>query len=80
MANFLDEIRVFEGDKEAEILLRCRRLVKEFLKEEERFLEHLETENKDTKFSKFRIARIKYTLGETDKHPNFREYFNERTY
>ena len=77
MANFLDEIRVFEGDKEAEILLRCRRLVKEFLKEEERFLEHLETENKDTKFSKFRIARIKYALGETDKYPSYLDYFKK---
>lgn len=75
MGNFLDDIRLFDGDKEAEIYLRCKRFVKKRLEEEERVLEHFKKENKNTKYVEFEIARMKYALGEIDKHPDAREYF-----
>lgn len=77
MANFLDDIRLFDGDKEAEIYLRCKRLVKAMLKEEERILEHFIEEGKYVKGMEFQIARLKYALGEIDKHPNVQEYFKK---
>lgn len=75
MANFLDDIKLFDGDKEAEIYLRCKRLVKKMLEEQERVLEHFKKENKNTKYVEFEIARMKYALGEIDKYPDAREYF-----
>ena len=77
MANFLDDIRLFDGDKEAEIYLRCKRLIKTMLKEEERILEYFIKENKYVKGTEFRIARLKYALGEIDKYPNVSEYFEK---
>lgn len=76
MASFLDDIRLFDGDKEAEIYLRCKRLVKKMLEEQERVLEYYHKENKNNvEFTEFQIARLKYALGEIDKHPNVQEYF-----
>ena len=78
MANFLDDIRLFDGDKEAEIYLRCKRLVKKMLEEQERVLECYHKENKKSiGFTEFQIARLKYALGEIDKHPDAREYFKK---
>lgn len=77
MANFLDDIKLFDGDKEAEIYLRCKRLVKKMLEEEERILEHFIEEDKYVKGVEFQIARLKYALGEIDKYPNAQEYFKK---
>jgi hypothetical protein len=78
MANFLDDIKLFDGDKEAEIYLRCKRLVKKMLEEQERVLEYYHKENnKNVEFTEFQIARLKYALGEIDKHPNAQEYFKK---
>lgn len=78
MANFLDDIRLFDGDKEAEIYLRCKRLVKKMLEEQERVLENYHKKNNsNVEFTEFQIARLKYALGEIDKHPNVQEYFKK---
>jgi hypothetical protein len=76
MANFLDDIKAFDGDREAEIYLRCKRLVKRILEEKERLLMRFISEGKNTKLLEFEIARIKYALGETDKYPDARMYFS----
>ena len=80
MSKFLNEIRDFQGEEEAKIFLECKRLIEQFLKEDENFLAHLEHIGKDSKamnVTRFDIERMKYALGKIDKYPNFREYFKK---
>lgn len=76
MSKFLDEVRDFQGEEEAKIFLECKRLVEQFLKEDESLLEHLDKDNNAIKVTKFDIERMKYALGKIDKRPNPRDYFN----
>ena len=65
--------------KEMEQGVKCIRLVEQLLREEEDLLERLrERENFKTATTEYRIARMKYALGEISTHPNYREYFSKR--
>lgn len=76
MSKFLNEIRDFQGEEEAKIFLECKRLVEQFLKEDENLLEHLDKDGKAISVTRFDIARMKYALGKIDKRPNSRDYFD----
>lgn len=76
MSKFLNEIIDFQGEKEAKIFLECKRLVEQFLKEDENILERLDKDGDVMKVMKFDIARMKYALGKIDKRPNPRDYFD----
>lgn len=76
MSKFLNEIRDFQGEEEAKIFLECKRLIEQFLKEDENLLEHLDKDGKAINITRFDIARMKYALGKIDKRPNPRDYFN----
>ena len=60
--------------KEMEQGVKCIRLVEQLLREEEDLLERL----KERATTEYRIARMKYALGEITTHPNYREYFSKR--
>lgn len=76
MSKFLNEIRDFQGEEEAKIFLECKRLIEQFLKEDENLLEHLNKDGKTINVTRFDIARMKYALGKIDKRPNPRDYFD----
>lgn len=76
MSKFLNEIRDFQGEEEAKIFLECKRLIEQFLKEDENLLEHLDKDGKAINVTRFDIARMKYALGKIDKRPNPRDYFD----
>ena len=76
MSKFLNEIRDFQGEKEAKIFLECKSLIEQFLKEDERLLEHLDKDSKTFNITRFDIERMKYALGKVDKRPNPRDYFD----
>ena len=76
MSKFLNEIRDFQGEEEAKIFLECKRLIEQFLKEDETLLEHLDTDGKAINVTRFDIERMKYALGKIDKRPNPRDYFD----
>lgn len=76
MSEFLNEIRYFQGEEEAKIFLECKRLIEQFLKEDENLLEHLDKDGKAINVTRFDIERMKYALGKIDKRPNPRDYFD----
>ena len=65
--------------KEIEQGVRCIRLVEQLLREEENLLKHLKEKGHPTKTLEFRIARMKYALGEISIKPNFKDYFPQRS-
>ena len=61
--------------KEIERGGRCIRRSEQLLREEENLLEHLKERGHSTNHSRFKIARMKYALGETSLQPNWKDYF-----
>ena len=57
------------------IKVKCVRLVEQFLREEENLLVHLKERGHSTNHSRYKIARMKYALGETSLQPNWKDYF-----
>ena len=53
---------------------RCVELVEQFLKEEENILKRFKERGYQTCVVEYRIARMKYALGETDIKPLWRDY------
>jgi hypothetical protein len=62
--------------KEIESGAKCVRLVEQLLREEEKLLAHLKERGYSTNHSRFKIARMKYALGETSLQPNWKDYFH----
>lgn len=61
--------------KEIEQGAKCVRLIEQLLREEENLLAHLKERGHSTNLSKFKIARMKYALGEISIQPNYKDYF-----
>lgn len=61
--------------KEIENGAKCVRLVEQLLREEENLLVHLKERGHSTNHSRYKIARMKYALGETSLQPNWKDYF-----
>ena len=61
--------------KEIEQGVKCIRLIEQFLREEENLLNHLKERGKPTACAEYKIARMKYALGEISVQPDYRTYF-----
>ena len=61
--------------KEMERSIRCIKLVTEMLREEERLIKVLKEKGKSTEYTEYKIARMRYALGETFIKPDYRDYF-----
>ena len=61
--------------KEIEQGARCVRLVEELLREEENILKHLKERGIRTASVEYRIARMKYALGQINIEPFWRDYY-----
>lgn len=66
--------------KEIEKGTKCIRLVEQLLREEENALVRLKERGIPTNCSEFRIARMKYALGEILQQPNWKDYFDAKEY
>ena len=62
--------------KEIEAGVKCVRLVEQMLREEENLLVHLKERGHSTNNSEFKIARMKYALGEISIQPSWKDYFH----
>ena len=62
--------------KEIEQGAKCIRLVEQLLKEEEKLLIHLRERGYDARGSEYKIARMKYALGEISVPPSCKDYFS----
>lgn len=62
--------------KEIESGAKCVRLVEQLLREEEKLLVHLKERGHSTNHSRYRIARMKYALGEISIQPSCKDYFH----
>lgn len=67
----------FWEDKDMECSIRCIKLVTEMLREEERLIKVLKEKGKSTELTEYRIAKMKYALGETSIKPDYRDYFHK---
>lgn len=61
--------------KDIEQGARCIRLIEQFLREEQGVLKRLKEHGMATACSEYRIARMRYALGELSIDPNYRDYF-----
>lgn len=61
--------------REIEQGAKCIRLVEQFLEEEEHNLNWLKDRGKTTSTCEFKIARMKYALGEISTEPDYASYF-----
>lgn len=61
--------------KEMEQGVNCIKLIKQLLIEEERLVKHLSERGRSTNLSEYKIARMRYALGEISIHPNWKDYF-----
>ena len=64
--------------KEMQQGVRCISLIEQLLREEESLLKHLKEKGHPTKTSEFRIARMKYALGDISIQPNWKDYFPQK--
>jgi hypothetical protein len=71
------EIDLFEPSA-VEILVRCKQLVEQMLKDEYKALDWLERENRNTKFTEIKIARMEYALGIRKDFPNVKEMLERK--
>ena len=62
--------------KDMEQGIKCIRLVEQLLKEEENLLRHLQERGRATACTEYRIARMKYALGEINTPPFSHDYFH----
>lgn len=55
--------------------VKCIKLIEQFMMEEENLMRHLTERGKPTNHCEFKIARMKYALGEISIEPDYRTYF-----
>lgn len=65
--------------KEIEQGAKCIRLIEQFLREEENLLNYLKERGKPAACVEYKIARMKYALGEISVRPDYRAYFPTKT-
>ena len=61
--------------KEMQQGVRCISLIEQLLREEERLVKHLSERGRSTNLSEYKIARMRYALGEISIHPHWKDYF-----
>ena len=64
--------------KEIDQGVKCVKLIEQLLREDENLLKYLNEKGHPTKSTEYRIARMKYALGEISIPPHYKDYFPQK--